>query len=213
MNGRRYSIFGAGDLAYLVFRQLIKRDVAHEINFVVDAKVSCHPKLSDKKIFDLKAFRESSELSERELIFAIGYRNPEQKARALANALECGLNIVNFSFTNLTDGDLHFRGLGNLVLPDVILESGVRAGNGNVFWSGSHLCHDIEVGDCNFFAAGSVIGGSASIGNNNFFGLSSTTRDHLVVKDNVTIGMGTVVVRDIEKSGVYAGNPARLRER
>lgn len=47
------------------------------------------------------------------------------------------------------------------------------------------------------------------IGNNVSVGSNATILP-VTICDNVVIGAGSVVVKDIEKPGVYAGNPARL---
>ena len=42
-----------------------------------------------------------------------------------------------------------------------------------------------------------------------FCGAGSTVIDHISICDNVMIGAGAVVVKDIMESGTYVGIPAR----
>lgn len=61
-------------------------------------------------------------------------------------------------------------------------------------------------------STGRVIGHTApvSIGNNVFVGMNSLILCGVSICDNVIIGAGSVVSTSIKKSGVYAGNPAKL---
>ena len=91
--------------------------------------------------------------------------------------------------------------------------------------SHSFVCEMVEIGDDCFIAHGVMFvndkfvnGGPArgnkdlwmptKIGNNVSIG-TGTTILPVTICDNVIIGAGAVVTRDITQPGVYAGNPAR----
>ena len=65
------------------------------------------------------------------------------------------------------------------------------------------------------FSNGKPAGGDKSkwsktaVGNNVSIGSNSTILP-VTICDNVVIGAGSVVTKDIIESGVYAGNPAKL---
>jgi len=42
-----------------------------------------------------------------------------------------------------------------------------------------------------------------------YFGTNSCVRQKITICDNVTIGMGGVVVKNITEPGVYIGNPVQ----
>jgi acetyltransferase-like isoleucine patch superfamily enzyme len=54
------------------------------------------------------------------------------------------------------------------------------------------------------------IGGGAIIGNNVFIGSGAIIREKVKIGDDCIIGMGSVVVKDVEKSQVVVGNPAKF---
>jgi len=124
------------------------------------------------------------------------------------------LNIYSCTF-----GDNCFVG------PFVEIQSNVVVGNNTSIQSHTFICDKVVIGN-NCFIAHSVTfindlfkTGSPShkskdwlptiMGNNVSIGSNSTI---LPVKicDKVVIGAGSVVVKNITDSGVYAGNPARL---
>jgi acetyltransferase-like isoleucine patch superfamily enzyme len=120
-------------------------------------------------------------------------------------------------------------GDGSFVGPFVEIQSGVTVGKRTRIQSHSFVCELVTIGDDCFVAHGVMfindlfqIGGPAwgkaelwkktKIGNNVSIGSNATILPVLVC-DNVVIGAGAVVTKDITKPGIYAGNPARfLRE-
>lgn len=60
------------------------------------------------------------------------------------------------------------------------------------------------------FSARIAVAGFAEIGEQCFVGINSTIIDGIKITDNTQIGAGTVVIKSIEKSGLYVGNPAKF---
>ena len=110
--------------------------------------------------------------------------------------------------------------------PFVEIQKGVRIGARTKVQSHSFICELVEIGaDCfighgvvfvnDLFSTGGPalrrrdlwkatrIGSRVSIGSN-------ASILPVSICDDVVIGAGTVVVKDIVKSGIYAGNPARF---
>lgn len=74
---------------------------------------------------------------------------------------------------------------------------------------GTTIGHDCIIGDF-FTTAPSVnISGICNIGKKVYFGTSAAIRQNLKVCDNVNIGMGAMVVKDITEPGTYVGIPAK----
>ena len=73
-----------------------------------------------------------------------------------------------------------------------------------------NLCnigHDVKIGrDCEI-GAKTIIAGHTEIGDNVKIKIGCNVRNRLKICNNVTIGMGSNVVKDINKPGVYWGNP------
>ena len=53
------------------------------------------------------------------------------------------------------------------------------------------------------------VSGNCTILNQVYFGTSAIIKQGLKICDNTIVGMGGVVVNDIEQSGTYVGNPIR----
>lgn len=117
-------------------------------------------------------------------------------------------------------------GDGAFVGPFVEVQKGAVIGARTRVQSHSFICDLVTIGDDCFvghgvmfindaFASGGPAGGDASvwketrIGNRVSIG-SNATLLPVHVCDDVVIGAGAVVTRDITEAGIYAGNPARL---
>lgn len=117
-------------------------------------------------------------------------------------------------------------GDGCFVGPFTEIQSGVRVGNRTKIQSHSFVCELVEIGDdCvvahgvmfinDLFSGGGPARGDKSlwkatwIGNKVSIGSNATILP-VHICDNVVIGAGSVVTKDITVPGTYAGNPARL---
>jgi acetyltransferase-like isoleucine patch superfamily enzyme len=109
--------------------------------------------------------------------------------------------------------------------PFVEIQKDVSIGNNCKIQSHSFICEMVSIGNHCFishgamfindlFSSGGPAGGDKSkwkkteIGNHVSIGTNSTILPVKIV-DNVVIGAGAVVTKDITSPGIYAGNPAR----
>jgi len=117
-----------------------------------------------------------------------------------------------------------------IIHPSTIISRWVEIGKGSVIAAGSILTcnikigmhaqininttitHDFIAGDY-FTTAPSVnISGNCTFGECVYLGTNSSTREKVSICSNAVIGMGSVVVKNIVREGIYVGNPAeRLR--
>jgi len=109
--------------------------------------------------------------------------------------------------------------------PFVEIQKDVTIGNNNKVQSHTFICELVSIGNDCFIGHGVMFindlfqnGGpargnkdlwkSTQIGNNVSIGSNATILP-VQICDNVVIGAGTVVTKNITQPGVYAGNPAR----
>lgn len=142
------------------------------------------------------------------------------------------VGIVNVAFgknvTVVRPANLYGCTLGDDVFvgPFTEIQKGVKIGARTRVQSHAFVCELVEIGEDCFIGHGVMFtndvfanGGPAKgdknlwrttrVGNHVSIG-SSATLLPVQICDNVVIGAGAVVTRDIAVSGVYAGNPARL---
>jgi acetyltransferase-like isoleucine patch superfamily enzyme len=132
-----------------------------------------------------------------------------------------GENVTIVEPVNLYEcsiGDNSFIG------PFTEIQKGVRIGSNSKIQSHSFICELVSIGSNCFIGHGVMFindlmnqGGPSgdkskwketTIGNNVSIGSNATILP-VSICDNVVIGAGSVVTKNIEMPGVYAGNPAK----
>jgi UDP-3-O-[3-hydroxymyristoyl] glucosamine N-acyltransferase len=89
------------------------------------------------------------------------------------------------------------------VLGSTILESEVKVDNL------VHIAHGVKIGSNSLVIAHAMIAGSVQIGKNTWVSPSSSIKQKLKIGDNALIGMGSVVLKNVEDNSVVVGVPAK----
>lgn len=76
-----------------------------------------------------------------------------------------------------------------------------------------HIAHGVEIGKNSLIIANAMIAGSVKIGKNVWVSPSSSIRQKLSIEDNALVGMGSVVVKNVNSNTIVAGNPAKEFEK
>jgi sugar O-acyltransferase (sialic acid O-acetyltransferase NeuD family) len=110
--------------------------------------------------------------------------------------------------TALVMGEVEI-GEGSFIGSYSILTTGIKIGNHAILNRGNHIGHDCIIG--NYFSAmpGAIVSGDVHIGNRVYLGTNSSVIEKKYLLHDIKLGANSVVVRDINESGVYVGCPAR----
>lgn len=85
---------------------------------------------------------------------------------------------------------------------NVVIDDHVSIGPGCI------LGHGTAVRSYTCIAAGAVLSGGVECGANCYVGSASCVRQNLKIGDRALVGLGAVVVKDVEAESVVVGNPA-----
>ena len=88
-------------------------------------------------------------------------------------------------------------------LEDTIIGDGCKIG------ALTNIGHNCYIGSNTIIAAGVILNGGVCVGENCWISSGAMIRHYVYICDNVVIGLGAVVVKDIIEPGIYVGNPAR----
>jgi len=72
-----------------------------------------------------------------------------------------------------------------------------------------HVSHNVVVGEHTVLTAGVVLCGGSRIGHHSWAGIGSMVKEKVKVGNEVTLGMGAVVIRDVPDGQTVAGVPAK----
>lgn len=163
------------------------------------------------KRMPFESFKKEYDISDAEVIIALG----EPKYKEL---LYDKVSSVGYSFTNV-------------IHPKAIINVSAELGRGLIIKAGAIISSDAIVKDnvsveeyavvghdtvveCHAqISAFVVIAGHCHIGKKAYIGLSVPIKEGTKIGNNVIIGMGSVVVRDIPDDMIAMGNPARPMRR
>jgi len=88
-------------------------------------------------------------------------------------------------------------------LGDTIIKTGAKIDNL------VHIAHNVIVGRHSAVIANAMIGGSVEIGDYSWIAPSVSIMNQAIISEEVIVGMGAVVTKNISKEETWAGNPAR----
>ena len=147
---------------------------------------------------------------------------PRRLQAAITN-VEFGSDVTVVEPVNLYGCQIHE---GVFIGPFVEVQSEVIIGARTRVQSHSFICSLVRIGTDCFIGHGvmfindSLASGGPARGNTDLWGLttlgdrvsigSNATILPVSICDDVVVGAGSVVIRDIENPGIYAGNPARF---
>lgn len=100
-------------------------------------------------------------------------------------------------------------GKGSIITAGTILTCNINIGNHAQINLQTTIGHDCSIGNYFTTAPNVNISGDCKFGECVYFGTNSAIRQGIRICDNVIIGMGGIVVKDINEEGVYIGNPVR----
>lgn len=124
-------------------------------------------------------------------------------------------NTTYFSFIHplayFIDSDTDYRE-GSIFCPGSMVSINVAFGKQCQLNMNTTIGHGCKMGDFFTTAPGVNISGDCVIGDRVYIGTNSAVHQKIHICDDVMIGMGAVVVKDILKPGTYVGNPARRLE-
>jgi sugar O-acyltransferase (sialic acid O-acetyltransferase NeuD family) len=104
-------------------------------------------------------------------------------------------------------------GEGTVIIAGVIIKPGTKIGKHFIINTGACIDHECEIDSFSHIAPGAILLGNVKVWNKCFIGANSVIKQGISICDNVTIGLGAVVTKDITEPGTYVGSPARKLEK
>lgn len=100
-------------------------------------------------------------------------------------------------------------GEGSVVMAGAVINSDAVIGRGCIINTGASVDHDCVIDDFAHVSVGAHVAGTCHIGKKTWIGAGATVSNNVNICSDCMVGAGAVVIKDIEKSGIYVGVPAR----
>jgi len=137
----------------------------------------------------------------------------------------CTIGFDGFGFEEDEDGtQKQFPHIGKVILGDNVeigagtcIDRGTLGdtiiGEGTKIDNLVHIAHNVEIGKNCLIVALTCLGGGVIIENNSYVGIGASIRNQIKIGEKAFIGMGAVVVKDVEPGITVIGNPAKPMKR
>lgn len=100
-------------------------------------------------------------------------------------------------------------GKGSIITCGAIITTNIQLGNFSQVNCNTTIGHDTIIKDFLTTGPGVHISGETNIGSCVYLATGSVIRNQVTICDNVTVGMNSIVNKNINESGVYVGMPAK----
>lgn len=144
-----------------------------------------------------------------DVYFAMGIANPVTKEIVSKNLLEKGAKFASIIHPSVRIAENASYGQGMVAYPGAYLCSNTRVGNFVTLLS-SKISHDCIIRDYCTILSYCGVNGNTTLGKRVFVGNHATIVQGKKIEDDVNIGIGSVVLTDLEKGVHVFGNPARI---
>lgn len=99
---------------------------------------------------------------------------------------------------------------GVIILPFVMISAGAVIGNNTLIMTGATIGHNTELADFTHIASQAVVGAYIRTSIGTHVGLNATIREYLSIGKYSTIGMGSVLTKNVGDHEMWVGNPAKF---
>lgn len=97
---------------------------------------------------------------------------------------------------------------GSVIMHHALVNAGARIGDGCIINSFANIEHDVKIDDYCHISTGAMINGDCQISSGTFIGSQSVLSNGVKIQRRCVIGAGSLVKKNIIKSGLYSGVPA-----
>ena len=101
-------------------------------------------------------------------------------------------------------------GFGSVIMQNVTVASNVRIGNHVMILPNSVINHNDVIEDYVSIASGVGVSGNVIVKKNSYLGSNSSIIGHITIGEKSLVGMGSVVLKDVQSEEIVVGNPARF---
>ena len=157
--------------------------------------------------YEIVGTHEEMEFKENDYV-VIAISNSKVRKR-IAESLINKVNFFTYIAPNVTIGKFTKIGSGSIICSNCFISTNTVIGDFVIANAGSNIGHDCIIESYCSLMASVDIGGFVILGEGVFIGTKATIIPKKRIFRDITIGAGTLVIRNLNKVGTYFGNPAK----
>lgn len=209
MTEKKLCIFGAGGFGkevlacFLDANKIPIQKLCDHVVFMVDDNFYQPGKILGVEVIPRSSFNPSF----YRVVVAVG--DPKTRKHIVETVLPKNTEYQTLIHPSATVSPWVEIGEGSIVTAGTILTCNIQLGKHTHINLNSTIGHDCNIGDYFTTAPAVNISGGCNFNECVYIGTNAAVRDKINICESVTIGMGSVVINNIEESGIYAGIPAK----
>ncbi len=141
------------------------------------------------------------------VIVAIG--NNTVRLAMLEQLQKCGAKLVSLIHPQAFVSKSAEVGAGVVVFANATVNAFAQLGLGVIVNVNASVDHDCILGDAVHVCPGVNLAGGIRVGTKSWIGIGSCIIQQVIIEENVMIGAGSVVIRNVPAGMVMVGNPAK----
>lgn len=143
------------------------------------------------------------------LLIGIGYNHIESR-KTFYNSFEFEIPFYTFIHSSCIIDPSAKIGKGTVIYPGCIIDKNTVIKDNVLINIGCSIAHDSIISSHSFLSPRVASAGFVNIDECCFIGINTTIIDNISITKSVQLGGGTVVIKNIEKPGLYVGNPTKF---
>ncbi|WP_299231511.1 acetyltransferase [uncultured Bacteroides sp.] len=169
-----------------------------------------------KSVLDYKVIGTDDDIPQfadkAEFIITVGFiKSPAIRMRIYDKVREAGGKLATIIASTAHVSRYASLGEGTVVMHQAVVNAGAKIGENCIINTFCNIEHDAVIGDQCHISTGTMVNGDCKVGKMCFIGSQSVLANGISICDDVIVGAGSLVRKNILKPGIYSGNPAILK--
>lgn len=151
-------------------------------------------------------------VEECDFVVTVGFiKNPTPRIKLYNKVKTAGGRLATIIASTAYVSKYAELGEGTVIMHHAFVNAGAKIGDNCIINTFVNIEHDAEVGNQCHISTGTMVNGECKIGENCFIGSQSVCANCIEIASDIIVGAGSVVCKSLRMKGIYAGNPAILK--
>ena len=169
-----------------------------------------------KKVLDYKVIGTDDDIPQyvdkAEFVITVGFiKNPTTRIKLYNKVKAAGGRLATIIASTAHVSKYAELGEGTVIMHHAFVNAGAKIGDNCIINTFVNIEHDAEVGNQCHISTGTMVNGECKIGESCFIGSQSVCANCIEIASDIIVGAGSVVCKSLRMKGIYAGNPAILK--
>lgn len=151
-------------------------------------------------------------VEECDFVVTVGFiKNPTLRIKLYNKVKTAGGRLATIIASTAYVSKYAELGEGTVIMHHAFVNAGAKIGDNCIINTFVNIEHDAVVGNQCHISTGTMVNGECKIGENCFIGSQSVCANCIEIASDIIVGAGSVVCKSLRMKGIYAGNPAILK--